>query len=96
MIYCGSGSGFDFGKVLVPVTVPVPVPDLFSTVFQQQKICTNLAFSMLTATLFAKKLAPNLVFFYFCITYYVGSGSNSGSGTRTHNCSGSATANVSY
>jgi hypothetical protein len=41
-------SGSDVRKVLVPVTVPVPVPDsdFFSTVFHQQKICTNLAFSM--------------------------------------------------
>jgi hypothetical protein len=39
MIYCGSGSYF--GKVLVAVPVPVMVtaqdPDLFSTVFPQQK-----------------------------------------------------------
>jgi hypothetical protein len=41
MIYCGSGSYF--GKVLDPVPVPSPVlvldPDLFSTVYQQQKVC---------------------------------------------------------
>jgi hypothetical protein len=41
MIYCGFGSFF--GKVLVTVPVPVPDPDLFSTAFQQQKICKNLA-----------------------------------------------------
>jgi len=39
VIYCGSGSYF--GKVLVAVPVPVMVtaqdPDLFSTVFPQQK-----------------------------------------------------------
>jgi hypothetical protein len=48
VIYCGSGFGSYFGKVLVPVPVPVrfpiqvpvPDPDLFSTVFQQ-KICTK-------------------------------------------------------
>jgi hypothetical protein len=41
MIYCGSGSGSYFGKVLVPVLVPILVPDrdLFSTVFNNKKVC---------------------------------------------------------
>jgi hypothetical protein len=46
MNYCGSGSGSG--------PVPVPDPDLFSTVFQQRK---NLAFSMLEAALFPRKMA---------------------------------------
>ncbi len=41
MINYGSCSGSCFGKVLVPIPVPVPDPDLLSTVFQQQKICTK-------------------------------------------------------
>jgi hypothetical protein len=47
-VYCSSGSGSYFGKVLVPVSAPVPVPvpkpDLICTVFQQQKFVQNLAF----------------------------------------------------
>jgi hypothetical protein len=46
MLYCGSDSGSNVGKVLVPVPVPVPVPDpdLFSAVFQQQKFVQILPF----------------------------------------------------
>jgi hypothetical protein len=53
MIFCGSGS--DFGKVLVPVTVPDP--DMFSTVFKQNKICTKSCFFIVRRALFPKKLA---------------------------------------
>jgi hypothetical protein len=81
MIYCGSGSYF--GKVLVPVPalvpVPIPDPDLLSTVFQQQKICTE---SCLTA-FFSRKLAFNFSLFYFCITSDVESVFKSGHGTGT-------------
>jgi hypothetical protein len=51
MIYCGSGSGSYFGKVLVsvpvPVPIPVPVPDpgLFSTLFNSKNFVQNLTFS---------------------------------------------------
>jgi hypothetical protein len=66
-MYCGSGSSSYFRKVLVPVPilVPVPVPfsipgpDMFSTVYQQQKFVQNLAFTMLEAALFPRKLASN-------------------------------------
>jgi hypothetical protein len=89
MISCDSGSCSYFGKVLVPVPVaspvPVPDPDLFSTVFQQKKFEQNLAFSMPEAALFPRKFASNLRFFYFWITFYVGTGTgmhySSGSGS---------------
>ncbi len=81
MIYCGSGSYC--GKVLVPVPalVPVPMPDpgLLTTVFQQQKICTESCL----AALFPRKLAFNFLLFYFCITFYVESVFKSGYGTGT-------------
>jgi hypothetical protein len=52
------------------VPVPVPDPDLFSTLFQQQKFVHNLAFSMLEAALFPRKLTSIFLFFDFCITFY--------------------------
>jgi hypothetical protein len=62
MIYCSS-SGSYFGKVLVSVPVPTPVPipdpDLFSTFFNNKKFIQNLAFSMLEAAFFPKKLVNN-------------------------------------
>jgi hypothetical protein len=63
MIYCGSRFWFQFllyfGKVLVPVPFPVPVPDpdLISKVFQQQKFVQNLAYSVIEAALFPRKLS---------------------------------------
>jgi hypothetical protein len=61
MIYYCSSSSFYLGKVLVSVTVPVPVPDpdLFSTFFNNKKFVQNLAFSMVEAAFFPKKLANN-------------------------------------
>jgi hypothetical protein len=38
-IYCGSGS--DFGNDLVPVPAPVPIQAIYSSVCQQQKICSK-------------------------------------------------------
>jgi hypothetical protein len=57
MIYCGSDSYF--GKVLVPV----PDPELISTVFNHKKCVQNLAFSILDAALFPRKLASKFRFF---------------------------------
>jgi hypothetical protein len=79
-----SSSGSYLEKSLVPVPVPVPasvpVPDLFCTVFQQQKICTKSCFlSMLETALFPKKVASNFCFLTFLL-HFVGSGSKSGSG----------------
>jgi hypothetical protein len=47
---------------------------------------------MLEAALFPRRLASHFWFFDFCITFYVGSGSKSGSGTEAclHYGSGSA------
>jgi hypothetical protein len=44
----------------------------------------NLAFSILEAALFPRKLVFKLRFFYFCVTFHVGSGSKSGSETGIH------------
>jgi hypothetical protein len=41
MNFCSSGSGSNFGKDLVPVPARIPDTDLFSTVFQQQKMFTK-------------------------------------------------------
>jgi hypothetical protein len=69
-----SGSGSYFGKVLVLVLAPVPVPA------PEQKCFYNiLTFQYLfnvRSNLFPIKLASNLWFFYFCITFYVGPGHN--------------------
>ncbi len=61
MIYCGSGPYIGNVLVLVPVPAPVPVPepDLFRTVFNNKIFLQNLAFSVLKATLFPRKLASN-------------------------------------
>jgi hypothetical protein len=66
-IYCGSGSGNYFGKILVPVPVPVPDPDLFSIFVQQQKIIQNLAFPVTEAAFFPIKLASNFDFVTFVL-----------------------------
>jgi hypothetical protein len=65
----GSGSGSYFGKVLVPVPAPVPIRTYLARFFNNKKCVQTLAFSILEAVLFPRKLA----FFYFCITFYVGS-----------------------
>jgi hypothetical protein len=53
----------------VPAPVPVPDPNLFSTVFQQQKCVQNLAFSMLDAAMFPRKLASNFLFLTFVFRF---------------------------
>jgi hypothetical protein len=73
MIYGDSGSSSYLGKVLylvpapvtvlIPVPVPVPDPDLLSTVFNNRKFVQNLAFTMLEAALFPRKLVS---IFLFC------------------------------
>jgi hypothetical protein len=75
MINCGSGSASYFGAVLVPVLAPVPIPDpdLFSTVFQQQKNCTKSCLSRLEAALFTRKLVLN---FNFLTSVLLDSGPN--------------------
>jgi hypothetical protein len=80
MIYCGSGSGSYFGKVFVPAPVPVQHPDLFSTVFQQQTICTKSCFFIATSRIVSQtvRLASNFLFFDFNIPFYVGSGPDTG------------------
>ncbi len=65
MIYCSSGSYY--GKVLVPV--PVPDPDLFSTVFQQQNICTKSSLFNAKSSIVPRKLASNFGLFDFCIHF---------------------------
>jgi hypothetical protein len=64
MIYCGSVTGSDFGKVLVPVLAPAPAPGLvpypdnfFSTVFQQQKTCTKSCLFHARSSIISRKLA---------------------------------------
>jgi hypothetical protein len=76
MICCG----FVFGKVLVPV--PFSDPDNISTVFQQQKIYTNkkLPFQCQMQHYFPESWPLIFDFLtFFKITFYVGSGSKSGS-----------------
>jgi hypothetical protein len=75
MIYCSSGS--DFEKVSVPD--PHNIYQMFST----KIIGQNIAFSMLEAALFTRKLASYFRFSDFFIQSYVGYGSKSGSGTKT-------------
>jgi hypothetical protein len=86
MICCGSGSGSDFGKVLVPA--PVPDADNFSTVFQQKIICTKSCLLYVRKQHFCQLSWPLLFFFDF-IRLYVVFGSMSGSGTGTIMHSGS-------
>ncbi len=91
----GSGSGFGSDSDCGSGSVPVSEPDFFYLFFNNKKVLPNLASSMLEAELFPRKLASHNLFFYFSITFYVGSWSKSGSGTRTgKQCnSGSAKAN---
>jgi hypothetical protein len=51
-INCRSGYGSQFSQDLVPV----PDPDLFITVFTNKTFVQDLAFSMLDAALFPRKL----------------------------------------
>jgi hypothetical protein len=80
MIFCGSG--FDFGKVLVPVPALV--------IQKQKKLHKILPFQCIRSRLFSRKLASLFYFFYF-FTFYVACGSKSGSGTEIvmHSGSGS-------
>jgi hypothetical protein len=61
MIYCGSGFGSDFEKVLNPVPVPAPVPDTenieHSFPTRTKNLYTVLSFSISEALLFPRKLA---------------------------------------
>jgi hypothetical protein len=72
MIYCGSGSYC--GKVLVPVLDPFPDPDLFSTVFRQQKYVPILAFPMLEAALFQESSPLFIDFLTFLLYCMLGTG----------------------
>ncbi len=56
-----------------------------STVYTNQKFVQKFAFSMPEAALFPRKLASNFWFVDFCITFYVGFGSKSGS-TKAKSC----------
>ncbi len=76
----GSGSGSDSGSDSCSGSgsgVPVPVPDLLyvAQFFINKKCVQCLAFSMLKAASFSRKLASSFRFLTFCITVYVGSGS---------------------
>ncbi len=53
----------------------MPDPDLFSTVFQQN-FFTNLAFSMLEAAWFTRKLVPNFYFLTCVLHFMLDSGPN--------------------
>ncbi len=63
MIYCCFDSDSE------KVSVPVADPDI-NLVYQQNKICTNLAFSMLEAALFPRKLASHFWFVDFLFHLY--------------------------
>jgi hypothetical protein len=64
-------------RINVPAPVPVPVPDLFSTVFQQKKFfLQNLAFSILEAALFPRKLASIYDFLTFVLHFMLDTGPN--------------------
>jgi hypothetical protein len=69
VIYCGSGFGSYFGKVMVPAPVPVPVPvpdpDIFQQFFNNKKFVPNLAFPMLEAALFQESWPLIVDFFLF-------------------------------
>jgi hypothetical protein len=88
IIYCGSGSGSYFGKVLVPVPAPfpfpVPVPDpyLIST-FKKKKICTKTCLFNAKSSIVPRKLASNFLF-DFRVTNnlcWIRTGMNYGSGS---------------
>jgi hypothetical protein len=88
MIYCGSGSGSYFRKVLVLV----PAPDLLSTVFQHQKNHTKSCLFNAKSSIVPRKLASIVIFDFLTFVLYVGSESISGSGTGTGMYSGSGAA----
>ncbi len=87
--------------VLFQVPVRVLDPDYLAQFFNNKNFVHKLAFSVLEAALFSRKLASNVFFFDVYILFYVGSGSKSSS-VKTKSCgsdsgsnSGSTTA-VSY
>jgi hypothetical protein len=59
MIYCGSLFRFGFLLYFRNVLVPVPAPVPFPVPVLNLDFVQNLAFSMLEAALFPRKLAPN-------------------------------------
>ncbi len=61
--------------VPAPIPVPVPDPDLFSIV-KTTKFVPNLAFSMLEAALFPRKLACNVLFLTFVLHFLLNPGPN--------------------
>ncbi len=76
-IYCGSG--FNFGKFLVPVPNPTmePVLAIFSIVIKK---CTKSCLFNKNQHCFLERCHLHFGFFYFCIPFYVGSRSKSGTG----------------
>ncbi len=82
MVYYGSGS--DLEKFRFRFPAPDPDNIVFTVVlFFNKKTAKNLAFSMIEAALFLGKLTSHFLFVDFCISFYVGSGSQSGSGMHT-------------
>jgi hypothetical protein len=73
----------------------VPVPDahiIFSTVFQQQQICTkSCRFDVRISNISQKDVLSLLIFFTY-FTFHIESGTKSISGTEMHSGSGSAKA----
>ncbi len=69
------------------------IQTMYSTVFQQQKICTKSCFSNVRSSIISQKAGLSfLFFFWFFITFYVGFRSKSGTGTVMLSSSGSSKA----
>jgi|688.fasta_scaffold1320494_1 hypothetical protein len=63
MICCGSGSGSDFGRVLVPAPVPASVPDPDNIKhFPKTKTCTKSCIQ-------CRKLASHFKFLTFLLHF---------------------------
>jgi hypothetical protein len=58
-------------SVPAPVPVPIPDPDLFGTVIQQQKICSESGLFNARRSFVSQK-----AFFDICFKFYVGPGPN--------------------
>ncbi len=89
MIYCGSSSGSDFGKVTFGGSGS---RQYLAQFFNKKKLVQNLAFSMSVAALFPRKLASGFFYYFYFILCFIQIKIGSETGTAMHSGSGSAKA----
>jgi hypothetical protein len=67
-----------------------PIKNMFGTAFQKNLFIQNLAFFLVRSIIVSQNvILAFLIFYYFCIPFFVRSGSKPSSKTGTHSSSGS-------